>query len=282
MKQRNLIVATLWFSCLVLALAAGLAKAQQKDLPIRVKGSNAMVGLCETWAREFSNSIHGQSVIVVGGGTDNGFDALFDKTIDLVTASRRILPKESQVAALSGCKPVETSVCRDLMAVVTHPDNPVKELSLEDFGLILRGVYSRWNHVGGLDDAMTLLVTQQTSGTAMFLRTIVMENDGFSSDAKTMDQYQAIISEVSREKPPALAYVPLVDALGAEQDKRVKIIAIKNDEKSAAVRPSVATLKDGSYPLILPLYFYWDEETVRPIVKKFVEFCRSKCESPLQ
>lgn len=282
MRQRNLIVAMLWFSCLVLVLPASLANAQQQERPIRVKGSDAMTGLCERWAREFSTANQGQRVIVVPGGTDSGFEALFDKDADLVMASRAILPKELQAAALSGCKPVETAVCRDLMAVVTHPNNPVRELTLEDFGLILRGVYTRWNHVGGGDDPITLLVTQQTSGTAMFLRTVIMENDGFSSDAKTMDQYQHIISEVSREEPPALAYVPLMEALNAEQDKRAKIIAIKNDEKSAAVRPSVATLNDGTYRLILPLYFYWDEASVRPIVKKFVEFCRSKCESPLQ
>ncbi len=276
MRQRNLIVAMLCFSSLVLVLADSLAKAQQKDLPIRVKGANAMASLCETWAREFSSTNQGQPVIVVGGGTDVGFGALFDKTVDLLMASRKILPKELQVAALSGGKLVETSVCSDLMVVVTHPDNPLEALTLEDFGLILRGTYTRWNHVGGRDDPITLHVTQQTSGTAMFLRTGVMENDSFSSDAKPMDQYEHIISELSREKPPAIAYSPLMDALKAEQDKRVKIVAIKKDEKSPAVRPSIATLKDDSYPLVMPLFFYWDEETVRPIAKKVRQILRRK------
>jgi phosphate transport system substrate-binding protein len=282
MRQRNVMVVMLWDVCLILLLGIGFAIAQQKDLPVRVKGANAMVGICEAWAREFSSTNHSQQVTVVGGGTDIGFEALFDKTSDVVMASRTILPKELQAAALSGCKPVEIPACRDLIAVITHPNNPVGELTIEDLGLILRGVYTRWNHVGGRDDPITVITTQQTSGPAMILRTGPMENDYFSSDAKSRDHYHEVIMEFSQKSPPAIAYAPLVEALKAEHQKQIKIVALKKDEKSSAVRPSLATLKDGSYPLILPLYFYWDDATVRPIVKKFVEFCRSKCVSRLQ
>jgi phosphate transport system substrate-binding protein len=282
MRQRNIIVAMLLGLYLVLVLEAPFARSQQPDGTIRVRGSDAMTSLCAAWAREFSTANQGQPVSVVGGGTDMGLEALFDKTADLAMASRTILPKELQAAALSDCKPVEVPACRVLIAVITHPDNPVGELTLEDLGLILRGLYTRWNHVGGQDDPITIFTNKQTSGVALFLRTAVLENDYFSSDAESRDHYQEIITELSLKPPSAIAYAPLVDALKAEHQKQVKIVALKRDEKSPAVRPSLATFKDGSYPLILPLYFYWDDARVRPIVKKFVEFCKTKCVSHLQ
>ncbi|MBI5570061.1 MAG: substrate-binding domain-containing protein [Desulfomonile tiedjei] len=280
MRQRCVEAAIL--ACLSVALLVGSqsAYAQSTERAIRVRGANAMASLCDAWAKDFSTANPGVGVVVAGGGTDAGFDTLFDKAADLVMASRTILVKEMQAAALSDAKPVELPVCREAIAVITHPDNPIKDLTLDQLGKILRGMYTRWNEVGGPEEPITLLTSPQTSGTSLLLRAAVMENDYFSSDAKARDYYHHIIREVSRKKPPAISYAPLRDAARAEQQKLIKIVPLRKDGQSPAVRPSPATLKDGSYPLILALYFYWDEATVRPIVKTFVEFCRKKCESP--
>jgi phosphate transport system substrate-binding protein len=280
MRQRCMEAAILACLCLALLMGSPSANAQSAERPIRVRGANAMASLCDAWAKDFSTANPGVGVVVAGGGTDAGFDTLFDKTADLVMASRTILVKEMQAAALSDAKPVEIPVCREAIAVITHPDNPIRDLTVDQLGKILRGAYTRWNEVGGPAEPITLLTSPQTSGTAMLLRTAAMENDYFSSDARTRDYYHHMIRELSRKKPPAISYAPLTDAAKAEQQKLVKIVPLRKDGQSPAIRPSPATLKDGSYPLILPLYFYWDDSTVRPIVKTFVEFCRKKCESP--
>lgn len=47
-------------------------------------------------------------------------------------------------------------------------------------------------------------------------------------------------------------------------------------DQSSGVKPSDETLKNKTYPIILPFRFYWDEKAVSDQAKKFVDFCASK------
>jgi phosphate transport system substrate-binding protein len=244
---------------------------------VRVRGANAMARVTDEWARAFSAANPGETVIVAGGGTDAGFDALFDKAADLVMASRKVLIKEVQAAVLNDCRLGEAEVCPGAVAVVTHPSNPVKDLTLEQLAKIFKGEITNWKDVGGPDQPITVYMGQPISGTAEFLRQSVLGNEFFSSDAKVRDFYHHIIKELARKQPPALAYAPFVDAVHAEKTKTVKILGLKKDRNSPTIFPSEATIKDKSYPLMLPLYFYWNSDTAGPQVRKFVEFCKSRC-----
>ena len=66
-----------WFPC----------EAQQKQI-LRIKGSNAMANVTDRIAAEFMNVNPKATVLVTGGGSDAGFEALFEKQADLVMASR--------------------------------------------------------------------------------------------------------------------------------------------------------------------------------------------------
>jgi phosphate transport system substrate-binding protein len=263
---------------LIVSVTTVVAQDDRTERLVRVKGSNAMAGLCDEWGKAFASANPGMSVVVTGGGTDLGFDALFEKGADLVMASRKILEKEIQAATLANCKPGEIEVCRELVTAITHPSNPVNELTLDQLGRIFRGNITNWKDLGGPDELITVITSPQTSGTALFLREKVLGNDYFASDARVRSFYHGIITELSRKKPPAIAYAPYHDAKKAEQAKQVKILGIRTESGSGAVQPSPATLKDASYPLVIPLYLYWDQATTRPAVKKFVDFCRSKCQ----
>lgn len=252
---------------------------QGTDGVIRVRGANAMATLSDRWAKEFMNANPGQRVVVSGGGTDAGFEALFDKQADVVMATRQVLEKEVQAAALSECKLVEIEVCSDAVAVITHPGNPVSELTLDQLGRILRGRTLDWKEVGGPPGHIKVILGPTHSGTAMFLRGRVMENDYFSSDAPVRDFYHHIIRDLSRsDVPTTLSVAALADAEAASQKKLVRIVAVKKDAESPAVIPSSASLRDGSYPLIRPIYFYYNENTATPAAKKFMDFCKTQCQ----
>ena len=62
---------------------------------------------------------------------------------------------------------------------------------------------------------------------------------------------------------------------GAAYAKGLKILKIKKDDKAAAVEPSLATVKDGTYPLSRPLYFYTRHD-VPAEGKAFIEWVLSK------
>jgi hypothetical protein len=73
----------------------------------------------------------------------------------------------------------------------------------------------------------------------------------------------------------------LGDAEKAQQRNSLKILGIKKDKESPAVKASAQTLKDGSYPVLMTQYLYWDQTTGGEHVKKFIDFCvKHSAESP--
>lgn len=242
-----------------------------------IRGSNAMAGLVDEWAKTFAEASPGMRIMVSGGGTTGGFEALFDKAVPLIMATRKINEKEIQAATLSGVKYSEMQVCRDAVAIIVNPANPVGELTVGQLSKIWIGDYTNWKNVGGPDEPILVTTTDQTSGTVLFLRDRVMDNGYFTGDARVRDFYTEIIRDVSRAKPAALGYCSFTDALKAEKNKLVKIISIKKDEQSTAVAPSVESIRSDAYPLVMPLYFYSDAAAPSPLVTKFVNFCKSKC-----
>jgi phosphate transport system substrate-binding protein len=245
-----------------------------------IRGSNAMAGLVDEWAKAFLEANPGARIMVSGGGTTAGFEALFDKTTPLIMATRKINEKEIQAATLSGIKYSEMQICRDGIAVIANPGNPVRELTIEQLKKIWTGDYTHWKDVGGLDEPILVVTSDQTSGTALFLRSRVMDDGYFTGDARVRDFYNEIIKDVSRTKPAALGYCSFSDAAKAEKNKLVKIMAIKKDEQSTPAVPSADSIRSGSYPLIMPLYLYWNAASSSALVKQFVDFCKSKCQFP--
>jgi len=274
-RSRSLWVLILW--ALLVTMMANPGQAQEKGREIlKVKGANVMASMCDKWAVQFSEQNPNTSVIVTGGGTAAGFDALFDKSVNLVMASRKIITKEIQTAAVADVSPTDIQITRTCIAIITNRQNPLRQLTLDQLRRILTGQLTRWKELGGPDEPIILLTTEHVSGTSMFMREAAMQNDYFSSDSRIRPYYHDVIREVAARKPWAIAYCGMADAQRAVQKNLAKILGLQKDEQSAAVLPSDQTLRDGSYPLILPLYLYWDSTSRSPVLQKFIDFCKEK------
>jgi len=243
---------------------------------LKVKGANAMATICDKWGAQFSEKNPGVTVVVSGGGTAAGFDALFDKSADVVTASRKIIDKEIQTAAVAGMTPAELEISRSCVAIITHPENGLRQVTLDQLRKILSGDLNRWKELGGPDEPIIVLTAEHVSGTSMFIREVVMQNDYFSSDSKVRARYHDIIREVAARRPWAIAYCGMADAERASQKGTVKILGIQKDDQASAVLPSESTLRDGSYPIIQPFFFYWNGAARSLLVQKFIDFCKAR------
>jgi phosphate transport system substrate-binding protein len=253
-----------------------LCMAQGEADVIKIKGVSIEAGAMDRLGSEFVAANPGLRVVVSGGGTDAGFEALFDKSADIAMTTRRMSEKELQGAAISGVKPAELATKGSCVVIITHPANTVKELTLEQLGKIFSGELTRWKDVGGPDDPILVYTREQVGSTALFLRSAAMDGALFSSDATIRDRYYDIIREVSVKKPWAISYCGIEDARRAAEKKSVKALGIKKDADSPAVFASQQTLNDGTYPLIQPYYLYWNSESKKRTVQKFVEFCKGK------
>ncbi len=260
---------------IALMLISGCSKREagtgSEQRSITIKGSDTMVHLASSWAETFMMQNPEIEVSVTGGGSGTGIAALLNGTTDICAASRKIKNKELQIALQKNIHPHEIAVARDGIAVVVNPDNPVKELTLEQLSKIFTDKSFRWNDVGGPDEEILVLSRESSSGTYVFFQEMVLKKQDFMQDAKLMPATSAIIQSVSTDKT-AIGYVGLGYALAAKD--KVKIIAVKAVDNSPAVMPSDQTVKTGQYPIARPLFLYLNGEP-QGTVKKFMDFCLS-------
>lgn len=273
MKSRFCTIIAASFVILLISLATVFAESKGTTLVIRAKGANSMANLIDSLAKKFMQSNPGTRIVVSGGGTDAGFEALFDKNIELVMASRKIYIKERQAAMLSGINPTEIKLRKDALVFVTRPDNSVSEISVQQLLGLYTGELKNWNALGGPNEPILALATPQISGTALTIRAKVLQGGLFSSDCRFVPYFHRIAQQVGGKSQLAIGYMTLGDAKKAQKRNSVKILGVKKDKESPAVMASAQTLKDGSYPVLFTQYLYWDQTTGKEHVKKFIDFC---------
>ncbi len=86
--------------------------------------------------------------------------------------------EEIKQAEANGITPVEFVVARDAIAVIVNPENPVRQLTLQQISDIYSGKINNWTEVGGDDRPIVRLSRETNSGTHVyFLETVLRLGD---------------------------------------------------------------------------------------------------------
>jgi phosphate transport system substrate-binding protein len=235
---------------------------------ITVKGSDTMVVLGQRWAEEYMKKHTETTIQVTGGGSGTGISALINGTTDVCEASRSMKDAEKkQVAEKAGGPPVEIVVAKDGLSVYINAKNPINELTMEQLKSIYTGKVTNWKDVGGLDGKIIPYSRENSSGTYVFFKEHVLANADYTPRAQAMPGTAAVVNAVARDAS-SIGYG------GAAYSKGIKVIKIKKDVKAPGIAPSEATIKDGSYPLSRPLFFYLRPGFAAPI-KAFTDWVLS-------
>jgi phosphate transport system substrate-binding protein len=264
-------IALIAMVCMLIAMLFTIVRGAEKK-SITIKGSDTMVHLVSDWAEAFMNQKPDVEVAVTGGGSGTGIAALINGTTEICAASREMKAKEKQQASEKGAEVREVVVARDGIAVVVNPNNPIRELDMQQLAQIFTGSLTRWNQVGGSKDEILVFSRESSSGTYVFFQEHVLKNKDYTAKAKLMPATSAIIESVSADED-AIGYVGLGYALAAKD--KVKIIGVKADVNSPAVTPSDETVINGKYPIARPLYLYVSTRASENVTA-FVDFCLSK------
>ena len=180
--------------------------------------------------------------------------------------------KEKKLAEQRGIAPKEFTVAQDGIAIVVHPSNPVKELSLEQLRKIYTGAYTNWSQVGGPNLGIIVLSRESSSGTYIFFQEHVLRKEDYAQTARLMPATSAIIQSTAADQG-SIGYVGI--GFATEAKDKVKIVNVKMDDKSVAVTPSEETVKSGAYPIARPLYLYTKGEP-SGLSKGFIAFALSQ------
>ena len=217
---------------------------------VTVKGSDTMVVLGQRWAEEYMKKHATTTIQVTGGGSGTGISALINGTTDVCEASRAMKDAEKkQLADKAGAPPVEIPVAKDGLSVYVNDSNPIGELTMDQLKAIFTGKVTSWKELGGADSKIIPYSRENSSGTYVFFKEHVLQNADYTPRAQAMPGTAAVVNAVVKEKF-GIGYG------GAAYAKGIKVLKIKKDAATPAVAPDDATIKNGTYPLSRPLFFY--------------------------
>ncbi len=250
-------------------LLTACARAEEVKGTLQIKGSDTMVNLCQAWAEAFM-ARHPQVVVAVtGGGSGTGLAALISGTWDLAASSRAITDKEKTQMTAHGRTSREWNVALDGLAVVVHPNNPVKQLTISQLADLFTGKIRNWKELGGANRAVVLLSREVNSGTHVYFKEHVLgTGQEFAPEALLLSSSQAIADEVATN-PDAIGYY----GMGYLNPKN-RAVAVAKTAADAHIVPSETDVRSGAYPISRPLFIYSLDEP-SGLAKEFLDFTRS-------
>ena len=243
----------------------------------KVIGSNTITPLSSVWSENFMKANQKVNIAVSGPGSGAGIAALIDGTTDICQASRAITAKEIDQAKTKGVNPYEIKVATDALSVVINPANPVTELTFAQLSAIYTNQITNWKEVGGKDASIVVISRDTNSGTYAYFLEDVVQMKGLTTADKTLQYGGKVLMLPSTEEgisqvagnPNAIFY----SGLGYLNDT-VKALGIKKTANDTAVKPSVATALDGTYPVSRPLFYYTNGAPTGAI-KVYIDYCLS-------
>jgi phosphate transport system substrate-binding protein len=231
-------------AALVTAAALGLCGAVTAGEKVVMEGSTTVGPIAKAFAEYYMKKNPDVNVTVGESGSGNGAKSLINGTCQIANMSRFMKDKEFKAAMGNGVTPVAHVVAMDGIAMIVHPSNPVKGLSVEQVRNIYLGKITNWKDVGGPDRKIVLVSRDTNSGTFETFHGLVMAKEKTAPGTEHLGSNGAVRSKV-QSTAGAIGYVGL-----GFVDDTVKALVVGGVECN---RRSIAT---GKYPIARPLYMF--------------------------
>lgn len=219
-------------------------------------GSTTIQPLITPLANDFMLLHSNVNLDIAGGGSVVGISAVHEGTADIGMASRTLTDDESK-----GIKQYQIAI--DVLAIVVHPDNPVKTLTLAQIQDIYFGRVTNWKDLGGIDQPIVPVQRELSSGSrGAFDEMVLGKQTATASNVETSVTAGDLAARISKEEG-AIGYLGFGNI-----DSSMKVLGING------VIPNQATAKDGSYPLIRPLILMTGPLT-QPLAQNFIDYVLS-------
>ncbi len=120
---------------------------------------------------------------------------------------------------------------------------------------------------GRNEDAIVAYGRENNSGTYMYFKEHVLNEQDFAATIQTLPGTAAVVNAVSKDKR-SIGYG------GIAYSKGVRALRVKKDAASPGVEPTLENVVKGSYPISRYLYFYTIGEP-QGALKHFIDWARS-------
>jgi len=196
------------------------------------------------------------TVLVSGGGSEGGRQALEAGTADLAASSW-----EGQSELEEGDRRI-VSIARDGLSVIVNAANPVEGLTILQLRALYRGEILDWRALGGQDAEPIIVSREDGSGDRAAFEGMVMGGERVTLNAVVLPTAQTVAEYVARH-PNAVGYVSM-----AQRNDATRVVAIEG------ALPSPDEVRSGAYHLSRLLSLHLPQRAT-PSTQNFVNFVLS-------
>lgn len=229
---------------------------------IDIAGSTTILPIAQAVAEAYMNTNETAAISVRGGGSSVGLTSIIEENIDIAIASRGVSSRELKRAVEAGVKPVITAIAHDAVTIIVHPDNPVRNLTINQLQGIFAGTITNWMQVGGLDMAIAVISRDVSSGSFEVFSEIVLDSTRITDGAMRLPSNNAVATAVSYT-PGSIGYV----GMGYVHDG-IKALSVNG------IMPSEETVHNAHYALARPLFMV-TLASAKPEIKDFIDYVLS-------
>jgi len=201
----------------------------------------------------------GVVIDVQGGGATRGIREVASMSADIGGSCRRRIFGIEEESGIT-----QVPVAWDALVVITHKNNPVKDISLDNLRKVYLGEITNWRQLGGNDAAIELFARKgKISGVGRTARKLLFNDYEQEFAATRIFKSSGPLEKEVVANPNALA----ISGISSVRKRDVKIL--KLDGKS----PSYENVKSGNYLLYRPLYLVYNENSRHAdVIKDFIRY----------
>lgn len=232
--------------------------ASNKDATtISISGSTSIGPLMEKIQEKYEEENSGVTLEIQQNGSGAGIKDVISGISEIGMSSREL--KDDEKTSVQG-----TIVAYDGITLLVNPENPVKNISLEDVKKIYTGEITNWKELGGDDSTIVVVSREEGSGTRDAFQEIVgYESEELLKDATISDGSGAVKTTVAGNK----------NAIGFASFEYIDntVAALNIDD----VEPTADNVKSGSYKISRPFILVTKEDSLTEDGQKLIDFALS-------
>lgn len=205
----------------------------------------------------------GVHITIEGGGATKGIRKVAAIGADLGGACRYRLEGNEKEQGIKF-----NPVAWDALVVISHKDNPVESINMQQLKQLYRGEISNWKELGGEDRPLRLLARKgKISGVGLSIRQLVFGDLEMNFATDRLYPSSGPLEKAVEKDPLAIA----ITGISSARKRNVKVLSLEGK------RPSYENIKSGNYLLYRPLYLITRPQSDKADeIARFLAFAHSR------
>ncbi|WP_341320650.1 phosphate ABC transporter substrate-binding protein [Solibacillus sp. FSL H8-0523] len=256
MLKKTITMITFAFTIMLLAACGGESNGSSGGQLVTISGSTSVGPLAEKLAIKYEKT-EDVKIEINQIGSSAGITNAINGVSQIGMSSRDLKQEEIDTGI------EQLVIAYDGIVVVTHPSNPVKDITMEQVKQIFTGDVTNWKQLGGKDMEIVVVSREDGSGSRDAFQEIVGYESGQLIRNAIVASGNGNIKTTVATNKHAVGFISFEYI-----DETVSALAINGVEAKAV------NVLDGNYELSRPFLFVHEKE-VPEAATKFMDFILS-------